>query len=228
MDLSFLARRVVERLVRLLQAFGRRFFPVEREVRAGPWRAVDGDRTLRMDYDLGPDSIVLDLGGYRGQFTSDIFARYLCTIHVFEPVPSFAAEIEARFERNPKVFVHAIALGAQDGELLLGADEDATSEFHGSAAVRTQVRRAADVLDELGIREVDLMEVNIEGGEYDLLDHLLDVDFMRHVRDLQIQFHDFVPNAQSRMERIQERLRETHELTYQYPFVWENWRRRNG
>jgi hypothetical protein len=41
-----------------------------------------------------------------------------------------------------------------------------------------------------------------------------------------VQFHDFVPNAEPRMRQIQQALAETHELTYAYPFVWENWRRK--
>lgn len=36
--------------------------------------------------------------------------------------------------------------------------------------------------------------------------------------------HDFVPDAKRRMQKIQAALSRTHNLTYQYPFVWENWR----
>ena len=34
--------------------------------------------------------------------------------------------------------------------------------------------------------------------------------------------------AGRRMDGLQVRLRETHALTYQYPFVWENWRLKDG
>jgi hypothetical protein len=43
------------------------------------------------------------------------------------------------------------------------------------------------------------------------------------VSNVQVQFHDFVPDAERRMRRIQEKLGKTHSLTYQYLFVWENW-----
>ena len=45
------------------------------------------------------------------------------------------------------------------------------------------------------------------------------------VIDLQVQFHDFVPDAQRRMHAIQQQLGRTHSLTYQSEFVWENWHR---
>jgi hypothetical protein len=47
------------------------------------------------------------------------------------------------------------------------------------------------------------------------------------MRDIQVQFHDFVPDAEHRMRRIQQALEATHDLTFEYPFVWENWRRKS-
>jgi hypothetical protein len=67
------------------------------------------------------------------------------------------------------------------------------------------------------------MKINIEGGEYDLLDHLIETGWIRRIRDVQIQFHDFVSGATQRMHHIQAALKNTHHTTYQYPFVWENW-----
>src|SRR5262245_42140527 len=51
--------------------------------------AINGDMTLRMTYDLSPDSVVLDLGGYHGAWAVEIMARYCCHIHIFEPCPQF-------------------------------------------------------------------------------------------------------------------------------------------
>lgn len=68
--------------------------------------------------------------------------------------------------------------------------------------------------------QVDLGKINIEGAEYELLEHLSSTG-----RDVQVQFHDFVPLAAERMARIQSGLGRTHRPTYQYRFVWENWRR---
>ena len=76
------------------------------------------------------------------------------------------------------------------------------------------------------IERIDLMKMNIEGGEYDLLDHLIETGFIRNIENIQVQFHDFVPEAKQRMMKIQKELSKTHRLTYQYIFVWENWRRK--
>jgi hypothetical protein len=76
------------------------------------------------------------------------------------------------------------------------------------------------------IGEIDLMKINIEGGEYDLLDRIVNTGVVKQIKNIQVQFHDFVPNAEKRMPNIQEKLSLTHELTYQYLFVWENWKRK--
>ena len=75
------------------------------------------------------------------------------------------------------------------------------------------------------IQHVDLMKINIEGGEYDVLERMIETGLVQDVRNIQVQFHDFVPQAKSRMNEIQDKLKSTHFLTYQYEFVWENWER---
>jgi FkbM family methyltransferase len=199
--------------------------PAPEEERARPWFAIDGDHTLRLDYRLDEKGIVFDLGGYKGQWASDVFARFLCTVHVFEPVPKFAAELEVRFERNPHVIVHGFGLAGADQDVELVVADDQSSAFRGGEGRTCRGRLAAidSFLGDNAIDTVDLIKLNIEGAEYELLEHLLDSGNICTFRNLQIQFHDFVPEAVSRMSKIQERLARTHRLTFQYPFVWENW-----
>ena len=75
------------------------------------------------------------------------------------------------------------------------------------------------------VGEVALMKINIEGSEYPLLEHIIDTGLIKHVREFQIQFHDFVPDARARMQEIQRRLMATHRPTWQYRYIWENWKR---
>src|SRR5919205_223063 len=140
--------------------------PTPQEAMVALWFEHQGDKTLRVDYDLGEGSLVFDLGGYEGQWASDIFSRYCCTVHVFEPVEGYAEKIERRFAKNRKIVVHR----------------------HGLAS------------------ENEMMKINIEGGEYDLLEHLIDSGFVKNIKDIQVQFHDFVPDAEPRMSRIQREL----------------------
>ena len=190
------------------------------------WQEVKGDKTLRLQYELDCHSLVLDVGGYEGQWASDIFSRYLCRIHIFEPVPDFADAIACRFAANSAIRLHRAALGAAPGAAKLSVNGDGSS-FHLQAddGVLVRVTTLEDFMVTEGIYEITLMKINIEGAEYDLLDHLVASDQVRRFGNLQIQFHDFVSNAESRKQAIQLRLRETHSLVYEYPFIWEGWAR---
>jgi FkbM family methyltransferase len=193
------------------------------------WRRIDGDRTLRLDYELGPDSVVLDVGGYEGQWASDIVAMYGCRIHVFEPVPEYAGRIERRFARNPLVTVHAAGLAEEEGTALLSVSADASSHAGGAAGgeqVEVRLVGVEDFFASLGREQVELMKLNIEGAEYDLIAKLVETGLVERVVDLQVQFHDFVPDAERRMRELRERLARSHRVTWSYDFVWENWRRR--
>jgi FkbM family methyltransferase len=192
-----------------------------------PWFTIRGDETLRLDYDLNERSLVFDLGGYKGQWTSDIFSRFCPTVHVFEVVPKFADCMRHRFERNNRIHVHPFGLAGHTRKEEVRVVSDGTSLFASEGdPISVDLVQAASFFRENAINEVDLVKINIEGGEYELLEHLLETGLVRSLREIQVQFHDCVPDAPRRMLRIQERLAVTHQPTWQFPFVWENWRRR--
>lgn len=191
------------------------------------WYADGGDARFRFDYPLDTDSLVLDLGGYEGQWASDVYSRYRCRILVFEPVEEFADRIRERFASNPdiEVFDHGLAAETRTETIHV---RGASSSTHNSKGSPEQIR-LVDVREwfaEHGIGEVDLMKVNIEGGEFELLERLLATSLVAQVHDLQVQFHWISADSDRRMAAIQEGLRRTHEPTYQYRYVWENWTRR--
>ena len=198
---------------------------MEAEARVRPWFAIKGDQTLRLQYDLAPSSVVFDLGGYEGQWTSDIYAKYKCTVHVFEPARQYAEAIAERFRCNDNIIVHQFGLAQSNQTASLSLADNASSIFGSEGPSETiSLIDVQQFLDEQKLSTVDLMKINIEGGEYDLIDRIIETGIISRVTDIQVQFHDFVPDARNRRTAIQGRLQRTHKLTYEYPFVWENWR----
>lgn len=193
------------------------------------WYADGGDRRFRFDYELGRSSLVLDLGGYEGQWASDLYSRHRCRIVVFEPVSAFADAIRERFENNHDITVEELALGASsrmDTIHVCGASSSAYKKKSESQQIRYV--DVHDWFEEHGIKNVALMKINIEGGEFELLERMLETELARRVDDIQVQFHNIADESEQRMTAIQLGLGRTHELTYQYRFVWENWKRRDA
>lgn len=193
--------------------------------RCAPWFKDNGDDTLRLDYPLNENSVVFDIGGYKGEFARDIFCKYNAAIFVFEPLLEFYQIAVKRFINNPKVKVFNFGLGAINTKAYITL-EDNSSSLHGKGPNKTEIeiRSFNDFIAEHSISTIDLAKINIEGAEYELLESILSANNISKIKNLQVQFHDFViDNAQARMNAIQNKLKLTHKLTYRYEFVWENW-----
>ena len=109
------------------------------------WYADGGDDRYRFDYDLDERSLVLDLGGYEGQWASDLYARQRCRIAIFEPVARFARNIEARFRKNNDITVFACGLGA--------ATRTETIYVHGASSSTHKKQAQSEQIEIVDVKE---------------------------------------------------------------------------
>jgi FkbM family methyltransferase len=168
----------------------------EHERQVDLWVANKGDKTCRLNYDLSETSIVFDLGGYEGQWASDIFSKYLCNILIFEPYSNYAQNIIHRFRKNNKIQVFPFGLSNIDKDESLSILDDSSSIFKmGNKIVPIKLLKASEFIEMHLISKIELMKINIEGGEYELLDHLIDSNAISIIENIQVQFHNFIPNA---------------------------------
>ena len=128
-----------------------------------PWIRDNGDKTHRLHYDLSKQSVVMDLGGYEGQWSSDIFSMYCCQIHIFEPVPDFSENIKRRFARNPNIRVHQFGLACNDVTTSISLTGDSSSRYKNSEKmVNIQLITASKFFEEFNISSVSLMKLYLE------------------------------------------------------------------
>lgn len=202
----------------------------EKSVAIVRWILHKGDQKLRLDYPLDADSVVFDVGGYRGDWAEAIANRFGCTIHVFEPVPPFFERIRRRLGGNPRMVLNKAGLADAAGKHMISIDEEASSVERTTTSNTCEIE-LLDVHDYIATRRIErihLMKINIEGGEYGLLARMHEKDLLRRCIDLQIQFHDFVPGALEKRRQLRAILARTHYITYDYPFIWENWHLRDA
>ena len=218
-------RQIFEKIGTTFISIGRYVYKSEQEKRVVQWFKDQGDKTHRLIYDLNENSIVFDLGGYEGQWASDIFSMYQSNVYIFEPVNEFAEKIKKRFSKNSKISTYDFGLSRETKRMTISINGDASSLFkEGKENAEIKLVKAIEFFNKNNINGIDLMKINIEGGEYDLLEHLIETGYIKNIKSIQVQFHDFFPNVEQRMLKIQNDLKKTHTLTYQYPFVWENWK----
>jgi len=190
------------------------------------WFSDKGDETLRLNYPLDRSSIVFDVGGYQGDYAEAIFQKYGCQVYLFEPVPSFYKECVERFSNNSSITCFNYGLSSSSGWFEIGLDNNASSFKKIESGEKTQLaqlRSVTEVFDELGLKKIDLIKINIEGGEFDLLPAMIDSGLIKQVKYLQIQFHNFIDGAVENRQRIRKLLGKTHREMWNYEFVWESW-----
>lgn len=193
------------------------------------WDVDQAENTLRLDYPLSEDSIVFDVGSHIGDWAEKIINRYNPTMFLFEPVDEFCQIAKHRFECNPKVNVYPFGLSDKDECVRVIKAATASSIYINESKGTPEQSEFWDIHQFVvnnNILKIDLVKINIEGGEFRLLDRMIDTGLIGRCQNIQVQFHSFYPNAHAERDRIREQLSQTHSESYNYPFVWEGWRRR--
>lgn len=191
------------------------------------WFKDKGDETLRLNYPLTHESVVFDLGGYHGDFAAAVHQQYGCRVYIFEPVSEFYLKCVDRFQGNQNIICLNYGLSSGDSWLDIGLAENASSfaSPHAKGAKQqVQIRSVVECIRELGIERIDLMKINIEGGEFDVVPAIIESGDIIKVQYLQVQFHNFIDDAAKRREAIRVQLVNTHKEMWNYEFVWESWK----
>ena len=193
------------------------------------WFRDDGDKNLRLKYPLTSDSIVFDLGGFKGDFAADIYNKFGSYVYVFEPVKKYYLECEAKFRGNEKVKCFNYGLSNESGSFLISDNNEGSSLFKinsSSSCERVLINSFTEELNNLNVINIDLLKINIEGPEFLILPEILSKKLISNINYLQIQFHTFYPNSKILRDEIRAKLSETHVEQWNYPFVWESWKRK--
>jgi FkbM family methyltransferase len=190
------------------------------------WFQANGDKTFRLNYKLDDCSIVFDLGGYEGQWACDIYCKYRCKVFIFEPCKIFFERINEKFQYNSDIKVFQFGLSGKNEQVKLYLQREGSSIHFNKKNSKSEfidLYKASDFFKSQEIKLINLMKINIEGGEYDLLDHLIETEWVLRIVNIQIQFHNFIRDSDEKMIQIQAKLSKTHRLTYKFEYVWENW-----
>lgn len=184
---------------------------------------VETEHKETISYPLTADSTVLDIGGCRGTWAKSIADKYDPYIFIFEPIREFYETCLFRFKDNPKVKIFNYGVSDTNGRVILSKNGVHTSEFKPlSDQEEVEVR---DVTEILPFNKVDLMSLNVEGGEYKILQRLITSGKIQNIEHLQIQFHDFFPEAKAERDKLRAELGKTHKEKFCFPFIWESWKR---
>ena len=165
--------------------------------------------------------VLYDVGGYKGFFTQLLaLMNPHSTVHVYEPHPKFIQNLRKVAEKHENVVIHEYGLADVTGQLTFCDEQDASRSSVSSDATQfLPVVRMSEAVT----THVDFMTMNIEGGEYNALNDLIENEKVHLVSTLQIQFHFYESNHIQEYENIVQKLALTHTLEWKVPGLWEQW-----
>jgi len=147
---------------------------------------------------ISRSSTILSLGvGNDVRFDRRMIETYGCEVHAYDPTPRWVDWIKTQ-ELPAQFHFHPYAVGGTDSVMQLyprvkkGKRSDTMmtmfEEGDGKGTpVEVTVKRISTILSELGVREIDILKMDIEGAEYEVIDDILDSGIS--VYQLVVEFH---------------------------------------
>ncbi len=188
------------------------------------WVRDKGDQTLMLDHELSTNSIVIDIGAYTGVWISQMISKYKCFYYALEPVEKYYSILKNKFKHQDRVKCFPVGISSCNETRNINISGDGSSALEQGNAEIT-LYNFKYFLEMENIEKVDLVQINIEGMEYEVLYSWINSEILNKIDKLLIQFHDLENiDAQSKREEIQDYLKASGFRKYfDYPFVWEGW-----
>ena len=164
---------------------------------------IDIDKKYKY-HDLTRDSVVIDIGGFKGEWALHISKKYGCKVHIFEPVRSnyYAILKKSWWRRN--ISLHRLAISDKTGtiEFFLTPNADGhttidrskTSKKKKVKKILTKSITLEKFLNDKNLSRVDLIKMNCEGAEIQILNSI-DSQLAKKIK--QITFSGHAPKITS-------------------------------
>jgi FkbM family methyltransferase len=166
-------------------------------------------------------SVAIDCGANVGEISA-ILVNYADRVIAFEPDPAALTTLRKRLSDNPKITIIPKAVGGfarvehlfQTDKAKKGDIDDTvcTSIFYFDH-LSNKSTAEVEVVDLISfMRNLDanigLLKIDIEGGEAEVLEALLDSGFYKQIGSILVETHDrFSPALAARLDAIRSRIR---------------------
>jgi FkbM family methyltransferase len=190
------------------------------------WTLRKGDEKISLNYPLDEKSVVFDIGAYEGNFTKKISEKYDCFVYAFEPLPEMYEYLTKKFKDNSKIKIFQFGLLDETKKSKISSYDAGSSLFSRLEAEPKKVvemREFNKFVFDNKIKKIDYVYMNIEGSEYKLLNHIIKTNNIYKIQNLQVQFHNYIPNAKKKRKKLRAILKKTHICVFNFPFIWEGW-----
>tara|TARA_B100001250_G_scaffold317695_1_gene280157 strand:+ start:255 stop:908 length:654 start_codon:yes stop_codon:yes gene_type:complete len=188
------------------------------------WVKDEGDEKLLLDYDLNDQSIFFELGGYNGTYSKKILEIFNPQTYIFEPSRKYYDLLVEQLN-YPNVKIYNFGLADTNKISYLKNDNDASyiTPNQSENSEKIELRNLSEFIHNEKIKLIDLININIEGSEYEVLEDIIDSKIISIVENIQVQYHRNVKSYRKKRRQINKKLSKTHRRLWNYDYVWESW-----
>ena len=186
------------------------------------WFEEENDYFLLRNFDLNPDSLVVDVGCYNSTWLKDMYCKYNCNCIGLEPINKYYEQGHRLFKNSKKVKLYNYGLTVESNQKVCSMSMmgDASRMDVVENTIDVEMMYAKDFFQNIN-SDIDVLQINIEGYEYQLVPFLIHNDLLKTVKNIQIQFHNFYLSSKDDMDSIISRLEHLGFKTkFNYPFIW--------
>lgn len=194
------------------------------------WVKADKINDYLHRYPLTKESLIVDIGCYVGHWMSRMNELYKCRFIGVEPIEEYAnVSKEIKFYNDAEIFNFGLTTG-EDGYADIGVDSDASSLFNLDKNKKTRkirIKNAKNFFNSIP-KNIDLLQINAEGLEYELIPYIIDNNLIDSVKFIQVQFHGIVKNSDELMTNCIDKLESSGFTTsFNCPYIWYGAKRNN-
>jgi FkbM family methyltransferase len=188
------------------------------------WNIKKGDEFLSLNYPLNKNSTVLIIGAFEGDYLSKLNKKFECKVLAFEPMKESFDILKSKFAEYGNISLFNFGLSDKTEEVYFSESEESSSLYtKDKKSQKVLLKSYSEFIDEEKIELIDLIYMNIEGGEYDLLPSMLNHDLLKKTKHLQIQYHIINDTSKIKRKLINSKISNTHKRIFNFPFIWERW-----
>jgi FkbM family methyltransferase len=162
-----------------------------------------------------PDKpVVVDIGGYIGDFSLYAAHELGARVVVYEPTPDNYALLKENVALNSlenRITCHNAGVGGVDGKLTLNVTRDdgavhVSGFLYGNATEQLSVPAVSmnTICEENALTHIDLLKIDCEGGEYDIICSMT-ARLFEHIDRIVFEYHP-IPGYREKLETVKKHL----------------------